>query len=79
MHIGSRLVWWTLAGMIIRPRATSERTSSGSDVLAVGDVVHLLGDDALAGIMHLRANLVVLAFSYPLCAHDGSCGRGRED
>jgi hypothetical protein len=30
MHIGSRLVWLMLAGMIIRPRATSLRTSSGS-------------------------------------------------
>ena len=29
MHIGSRLAWLMLAGMIIRPRATSERTSSG--------------------------------------------------
>src|SRR5688572_2471656 len=30
MPIGSRLWWWMLAGMIIRPRATSERTRSGS-------------------------------------------------
>ena len=29
MHIGSRFVWRMLAGTIIRPRATSERTSSG--------------------------------------------------
>src|SRR6266850_5567049 len=28
MHIGSRFRWLMLAGMIIRPRATSERTSS---------------------------------------------------
>ena len=28
MHIGSRLVWWMLAGMIMRPRATSDRISS---------------------------------------------------
>ena len=29
MHIGSRLVWLILAGMIMRPRATSARISSG--------------------------------------------------
>src|ERR1035441_2237212 len=29
MHIGSRLVWRMLAGTIMRPRATSERMSSG--------------------------------------------------
>src|SRR5215471_14096522 len=28
IHIGSRLRWFTLAGMTIRPRATSSRTSS---------------------------------------------------
>ena len=83
MHIGSRLGWWTLAGMIIRPRATSERTNSGAEALAPGDVLHLFGDDALAGIVHLRADCIVLTFGYPLCAHDGSlmvaedCGRAR--
>ncbi len=30
MHIGSRFVWLMLAGMIIRPRATSARTVSAS-------------------------------------------------
>ena len=49
----------------------------GSDMFAMRDVVHLLGDDTLAGIVHLRANLVIFPFSYPLCAHDGSCGRER--
>ena len=29
----------------------------GSEALAVGDVVHLFGDDALAGVVHLRADL----------------------
>src|SRR6476659_6168266 len=29
MHMGSRFLWFQLAGMIIRPRATSDRTSSG--------------------------------------------------
>ncbi len=48
------VVWWTLAGMTIRPRATSLRTSSGSTLLALGDVGHLLGHDALAGVVHLR-------------------------
>ena len=44
----------------------------GSEALALGDVVHFFGDDALAGIMHLRADFVVLTFGYPVCAHDGS-------
>ena len=30
MHIGSRLTWLMLAGMIMRPRATSARISSGA-------------------------------------------------
>jgi hypothetical protein len=30
MHIGSRLGWLILAGMIMRPRATSARINSGS-------------------------------------------------
>src|ERR1039458_9512704 len=47
------------------------------DLLALRDEVHFLGDDALAGVMHLSANLVVFTFSYPLSAHDGSCSRGR--
>ena len=28
--IGSRLTWWMLAGITMRPRATSSRTSSGA-------------------------------------------------
>ena len=58
MHIGSRLVWWMLAGMIIRPRATSSRTSLGRQALALGDVLHLLGDPALPGVVHLRPDVV---------------------
>ena len=42
------------------------------DAFALRDVVHLLGDDALAGIVHLRADRIVLTFGYPVCAHDGS-------
>ena len=47
-----------LAGMIMRPRATSDRISSRSDVLAPGDVLHFLGDHALAGVMHLRPDRI---------------------
>ena len=72
MHIGSRLVWLMLAGMIMRPRATSERTSSGERRSRCATILHLFRDDALAGIVHLRANFVVLPFCYPLCAHDDS-------
>ncbi len=43
-----------LAGMIIRPRATSERTSSGVEPLAPGDERHLVGDDPLSGHFDLR-------------------------
>ncbi len=44
------------------------------EALARGDVVHLLRDDALPGIVHLRANAIVLTFIYPVCAHEGSSG-----
>ena len=42
-----------LAGIIIRPRATSSRTSSGASFLAVGNIRHFFRDQALAGVMHL--------------------------
>ena len=35
MHMGSRLGWLMLAGMIMRPRATSSRTSSGVQAFAL--------------------------------------------
>ena len=54
MAMGSSSGWATLAGMIIRPRAISLRTSSGFQPLPARHVRHLLGDDALAGVVHLR-------------------------
>ena len=42
----------------------------GRQALAPGDVFHLLGDHALAGIVHLRADWIVLTFGYPFCAHN---------
>ena len=49
------------AGMIIRPRATSERTSSAESfsrraTYCISSVI-----DAFARVMHLRANRVVFA------------------
>ena len=43
-----------LAGMIIRPRATSARTTSGVEPFPPGDERHLVGDDPLAGHFDLR-------------------------
>ena len=68
--IGSRLVWWMLAGMIIRPRATSERTVSGGKLFAPGDILHLAGDHALAGVMHLGPDRVRHSGGNPLTAHN---------
>ena len=42
MIIGSSSGWLMLAGMMARPRATSERTNSGSEPFADGDELHLL-------------------------------------
>src|SRR5262249_37679697 len=44
----------------------------GRQIFPPRDVVHLLSDDALAGVMQLRANAMVVTFGYPLCAHIGS-------
>ncbi len=44
------------------------------DAFAIRDVLHLLGDDALAGVVHLRADPIGFAFCYPLFAH-GNCSR----
>ena len=54
-----------LAGMIMRPRATSSRTVSGGQAFALRHVLHLLGDPALAGVVHLRADAVAGAPRYP--------------
>ncbi len=41
----------------------------GRDVFAAGDVLHFTGDDAAAGVVHLRADCVVFAFGYPWFTH----------
>ena len=58
-----------LAGMIMRPRATSSRTVSGARRSRLRDVFHLLGDPALAGVMHLRPDAVAGAPRYPFVSH----------
>ncbi len=42
------------------------------ELLALGDVLHLLGDDALAGVVHLRADGVVITEGSPLLAHEAN-------
>src|SRR3977135_3245589 len=78
MHIGSSSGWLMFAGIIIRPRATSSRTSSGeifsrraTDSLSSGNaprggyVLHLFGDGPAAGIVHLREiSVAVLCFTF---------------
>ena len=41
----------------------------GRKVFALRDVLHFAGDDAAAGVVHLCANCVVLAFGYPFFTH----------
>ena len=68
--IGSSSGWLMLAGMIMRPRATSSRTSSGVELFFVCDERHLFGDGALARIVHLREVAVCVllpAPGKPLC------------
>ncbi len=55
MAMGSRLVWLTLAGMTMRPRATSSRMSSGSSLLALRHAAHLGRDHALPRVVHLAS------------------------
>ena len=43
-----------LAGMIVRPRATSLADQFRGKLLALATYCHLLGDHALAGVVHLR-------------------------
>ena len=55
-----------LAGMIMRPRATSSRMVSGGKPLAARDVLHLLGDTPLPGIVDLRADTVAGRAALPI-------------
>ena len=59
MAIGSSAParWWMLAGMMSRPIAISSRTSSGVELLALGDESHRVGDLAPTRVMHLRSVL----------------------
>ena len=56
----------------MRPRATSSRISSGVEVFALGDELHLGGDDALAGGFELRHD--VSRFPTPVRTGSGSRG-----
>ena len=58
-----------LAGMIIRPRATSVADQFRAQVLAAGDVLHLPGDHALPGVVDLGADRIVRSVSKPLRAY----------
>ena len=66
MHIGSKLRWFILAGMIMRPRATSERIVSAvrSSRLATYSISPVIV--ALAGIVNLGSDLIALAGRNPL-------------
>jgi hypothetical protein len=66
--IGSRLGWLMLAGMIIRPRATSSRISA-TGRFSVGHIVHLLRHDALTGVVHLRHIALSASLGDPVCTH----------
>ena len=57
MIIGSSSGWLMLAGMIARPRATSDRTNSAVEPFADRDELHLRRDDARARVVQLRHGL----------------------
>ena len=57
-----------LAGMIARPRATSERTNSASNPSAESDELHLGRDDAPARVMKLGHVVLAAAARDPLTA-----------
>ena len=78
--IGSRLGWLMLAGMIMRPRATSSITSDSGRFSRLATIGHLLGDHTLAGVMHLRNVGVAATLLNPGAAHDRllSGGAGHE-
>ena len=58
MIIGSSSGWLMFAGMIARPRATSDRTNSGVDPFANRDELHLRRDHAVPRVVHLRDRAV---------------------
>src|SRR5208282_2005657 len=54
IHIGSRLRWFTLAGITILPRATSSRTRAGSSFSRC-DVLHLIRNESGTRMMNLSS------------------------
>src|SRR5215470_17830355 len=91
MIIGSSSAWLMLEGMMARPRATSLRTNSGvmkagtdalklaAEILALGDIDHLLGDDAGAGEFELRDLVAVKAAQRLVMRGEGFGGMRRAD
>ena len=77
MAIGSSSGWLMFAGMIIVPLATSERTSSGGDLLLVGDEGHLFSDEAFAGEVHLAHVGVAGASRFHLTLNNPLAAWGR--
>ena len=57
-----------LAGMIMRPRGHFVADQFGREALAAGDIFHLARDLALAGIVDLGPNGILLAAGNPLVA-----------
>ena len=66
IHIGSSEWWLMFAGMIMPPARYFVSDQCGRQVLAPCDVLHLASDLALAGVMNLGANRIVLALGQPL-------------
>ena len=54
MIMGSLSGWLIFAGIMARPRATSERTNFGIDIFPDGDKFHFGRDFTAFGIVHLR-------------------------
>ena len=66
MHIGSSEVMVDVGGNDHPAARDFGADQFGGQVLALGDILHLAGDDALAGIVHLCPDRIVLALRPPI-------------
>ena len=70
MPIGSRFVWLHVGRDDQAPARDLVADELGLDLLARRDVGHLLGDEALAGVVHLRSGPVAGPLRNPLASHE---------
>ena len=66
MHIGSSELMVDVGGNDHPSARDFGADQFGGQVLALGDVLHLVGDDALARIVHLRPDRIILGAAPPI-------------